>query len=215
MIEKYFKLGVRFRWNKPTDVAGVFDGQIVDSTRPTAAMTYIGLGGEAVDPMLMMTHVSALGLSMNMPIQHAWLDYALGRTARLPIGPYDVLTGFMSGCIIVRWQDRGVNYVGHIGTVDGYADANRAVKRKFAFAMPRATTGFSPASAWNLDELMALMNKFKAPKPTANVMALVTTAGQFYSVVMMRTAANEWYCGGAKLCPPITHDTLKLRLLHD
>jgi hypothetical protein len=215
MIEKYFKLGIRFAWVKPTDVGVAFDGTIVDSVRPTSPMTYIGLGGDAIDPSLMMTHVSAFGLTMNMPIQHTWLDFSLGRTARVPMGPYDVLTGFMSGCIIARWQDRGVNYVGHIGTVDNNPDANRKVKRTFAFAMPKGTTGFSPANAWDFNDISSILQKFKGNRPTTNIMALVTTQGHFYSVLMLNTAPNQWYCGGAKLCPPIPHDTLKLRLLHD
>lgn len=59
-----------------------------------------------------------------MPIQYAWLDYAPGRISRLPMGPYDVLTGYMSGCIIAQWSDRGINYAGadhprHLKTADG------------------------------------------------------------------------------------------------
>lgn len=214
MIEKYFKLGIRYAWTKPADVAGPRDGQVVDSVRPASPLTYVGLGAEAVDPMLMNTHVSTLGLTMNMPIQHVWLDYALGRTARVATGPYDVLTGFMSGCIIARWQDRGVTYVGHVGTIEANPDANRIVKRKFAFAMPKGTTGFSPANAWDFNEIYAIIQKFNTP-PTANVMALVTTQGHFYSVVMLRTAPNQWYCGGAKRCQPIPHDTLKMQMLRD
>src|ERR1044071_5934909 len=113
MIEKYFQLGVRFRWQKPSNVDGPRDGKLVDSVRATTPLTYIGLG-EVLSPTLLTTHVSTLGLQMHMPVQHQWLDYAPGRTARVPIGPYDVLTGFMSGCIIARWTDRGTTYVGHI-----------------------------------------------------------------------------------------------------
>lgn len=70
-------------------------------------MTYIGLG-QVVDPLLMNVNVAILGLRMNMAIQHKWLDYAPGRTARVPIGPYDVLTGFMSDCIIMRAAEWGI-----------------------------------------------------------------------------------------------------------
>ncbi len=211
MIEKYFKLGVRFRWTKPQNVDGPRDGRLVDSIRPTAALTYIGLG-EVVDPALMAVHVSMIGLQMNRQIQHQWLDYTPGRTARLPIGPYDVLTGFMSGCIIARWKDRGVNYIGHVGTVESDAAANRLVKRAFAFAMPRGTTGFNPAAAWNFSELSQIIQKFHAPK-VPNICALVTTQGEFYSIVMFSDGANEWYCGGAKRIQPISHDALKMSML--
>ncbi len=211
MIEKYLKLGVRFRWNKPRNVDGPRDGSIVDGVRNTSPLTYIGLG-EVVDPVLMSTHVNTLGLRMNVPVQHKWLDYTPGKTARVPIGPYDVFTGFMSGCIIARWYDRGVNYVGHVGTVESDPAANRLVKRTFAFAMPRGTTGFNPALAWTYNELSQISQQFQTPK-IPNICGLVTTQRDFYSVVMFSDGANEWYCGGAKRVPPITHDTLKLQML--
>ena len=150
---------------------------------------------------------------MNMPIQHKWLDYTPGRTSRVAIGPYDVLTGFMSGCIIARWSDRGVNYVGHIGTLEPQNNpANRVVKRAFAFAMTRGATGFNPALAWNFNELAQMSNKFRAPK-VPKICALVTTQGEFYSVVMFHDGVNEWYCGGAKRVEPISHDALKMFML--
>jgi hypothetical protein len=213
MIEKYFELGVRFRWNKPANVDGPRDGIITDSIRPTAPLTYIGLGS-VVSPKLMMTHVSTIGLQMNTPIQHQWLDYTPGRTARVAMGPYDVLTGFMSGCVIARWTDRGVNYVGHVGTVEANADVDRLVKRTFAFQMPRGTTGFDPFAAWE-PELPALAAKFNPPK-VPKVCALVTRGGQFYSIAMFidtHGGGNEYTCGGIKLVPPISHDQLKLRML--
>lgn len=214
MIEKYLKLGVRFRWAKPQNVDGPRDGAIVDGIRPTSTLTYIGLG-EAVAPELLTTHVSTIGLQMNVPIQHKWLDYAPGRTARVVIGPYDVLTGFMSGCIIARWTDRGVNYVGHVGTIEPKENpANRVVKRAFAFAMTKGATGFNPALAWDFNELQQMGRKFSVPR-TPEICALVTTRGEFYSVVMFRDGVNEWYCGGAKRVEPISHDALKMFMLRD
>jgi len=212
MIEKYLKLGVRFRWNKPNNVDGPRDGTVVDSIRATAPLTYIGLG-EVVDPILMQVHVSTLGLQMNSPVQHQWLDYTPGRTARIATGPYDVLTGFMSGCIIARWTDRGATYVGHVGTVEADPAANRLVKRKFAFAMPPDTTGFNPFAAW-VAELPGLAGRFR-PAKIPEVCALVTTQGHFYSVVMFRDGPNLWYCGGIKRVPPIQHDALKLFMLRE
>lgn len=210
MIEKYLQLGVRYRWVKPQNVDGVRDGAIADSIRPTSPLTYIGLGS-IVSPTLMTTHVSTIGLQMNVPIQHQWLDYRPGRTARLPIGPYDVLTGFMSGCIIARWMERGVTYIGHVGTVESDPAVNRAVKRAFAFAMPPGTTGFNPLAAW-ADEVGTLSRRFSPPK-IPNICALVTTSGEFYSVVMFNDGPNEWYCGGAKKVPPMSHDVLKMFML--
>ena len=210
MIEKYFQLGVRYQWQKPQNVDGPRDGKIVDSIRPTAPLTYIGLGS-IVSPALMTTHVSMLGLQMRMPVQHQWLDYTPGRIARVPIGGYDVLTGFMSGCIIARWTERGVNYVGHVGTVESDPSVNRTVKRAFAFAMPPGTTGFNPLQAWT-NEIAFLSQRFTPPK-VPQICALVTTSGDFYSVVMFIDGPNEWYCGGIKKVPPISHDELKMFML--
>jgi hypothetical protein len=214
VIEKYFELGVRFRWNKPANVDGLRDGIITDSIRPTTPLTYIGLGS-VVSPKLMMTHVSTIGLQMNTPIQHQWLDYTPGRTSRVAMGPYDVLTGFMSGCIIARWTDRGVMYAGHVGTVEDNPAVDRLVKRTFAFKMPAGTVGFDPFAAWR-DDLPALARRFNPPM-VPNVISLVTR-GQFYSIAMLIGnfgGGQEYYCGGARLVPPIPHDTLKLRMLRE
>lgn len=212
MIEKYFQLGVRLQWQKPNNVDGPRDGDIVDSIRPTTPMTYIGLGPIA-SPTLMMTHVSAIGLTMNMPIQYQWLDYTPGRTPRLAMGPYDVLTGDLSGCIVTRWTDRGVTYAAHVGTVESDPAVNRLVKRKFAFFMPKTTTGFNAFDAW-ANEAAAVARRFNPPKEP-KIRGLVTTRGEFYSVLMLRDGMNEWYCGGAKLVQPMSHDVLKMYMLRD
>jgi hypothetical protein len=147
MIEKYLRAGIRYKWTKPRDAIGPLDGAIVDSREVPTPLIYDGLDGRLIDPYLRTMNVSTLGLTMRMPIQYAWLDYAPGRTSRLPIGPYDVLTGYMSGCIITRWTSRGVRYAGHVGTIDSRPDVNRPLKRTYAFAMGRDTTGFNPLAA--------------------------------------------------------------------
>ena len=170
-------------------------------------MTYIGLGHD-VDPALMTTHVSTLGLQMNMPIRHKWLDYTPGRTARVKIRSRDVLTGFMSGCIIARWQDAaGDTYVGHVGTVEADPNVNRLVKDTFRAAMPANASGFSPSDAWTLAEIQSFQRTFKAFK-RPEVMALVTTSGEFYSILIVDDGLNEWYIGGVKQVPSMAHAAL-------
>jgi len=214
MIEKYFRAGVRFKWTKPRDQIGPLDGAIVDSREAATPMIYDGLDGQLIDPHLMQVNVNTLGLTMRMPIQYAWLDYAPGRTARLPMGPYDVLTGYMSGCIVTRWSDRGVTYAGHVGTIDSRPDVNRPLKRTFAFAMTRDMRGFDPLGAWPTHEVAAAANKIK-PGPVPRIFGLVTTGGAFFSVLMLSMPGNEWCVGGIKSVPPISHDTLKLQMLRD
>lgn len=213
MIEKYFRAGIRFQWTKPRDSTGPMDATFVDSRQPAAALVYDGLDGKYVDPYFKMVNISTLGLQMRMPVHHAWLDYAPGRISRLPIGPYDVLTGYMSGCIIVQWSEKGVRYAGHIGTVDGRADINRAVKRKFAFGMARDTRGFNPFAAWpNSDIVPAMRALGGAADP--KIFGLVTTRGDFFSVLMIRMP-DGWVAAGVKPVQPIQHDALKLMMLRD
>ena len=97
MIEKYFRTGIRFKWTKPRDAIGPLDGTIIDSAQTATPLIYDGLDGQLKDPHLMQVNVSTLGLTMRMPIQYAWLDYAPGRTAgadrplRRPHGLYERL----------------------------------------------------------------------------------------------------------------------------
>ena len=213
MIEKYFRAGIRYKWTKPRDAGGPTDGTIVESREAPTPMIYDGLDGQLIDPFLLQTNVSTLGLTMRMPIQYAWLDYAPGRTARLPIGPYDVLTGYMSGCIIAHWSDKGLRYAGHVGTIDN-PNVDRQVKKTFAFAMSKDTKGFDPFGAWPNNEIAAAVGKIK-PMPQAKIFALVTTQGEFYSILMLSLPNNEWCAGGIKKVQPILHDQLKLRMVRE
>jgi hypothetical protein len=214
MIEKYFRAGIRFKWTKPRDGMGPLNGTIVDSREAPTPMIYDGLDSQLVDPFLRQVNVSTLGFTMRMSIQYAWLDYAPGRTARLPIGPYDVLTGYMSGCIIATWSGRGVRYVGHVGTIDGNPNVNRLVKRTFAFAMGKDTKGFNPLDAWPGNDIAQLLGQIR-PMPAARIFGLATTHGEFYSILMGSMPNNEWCVAGCKRVPPIPHDILKLQMLRD
>lgn len=222
MIEKYFKAGIRFTWTKPQDVPVAVPqvGEFVDSARAATPMIYMGLepgkDGKLIDPYLRLYDVNTLGLRMRMPIQYAWLDYAHARTSRLPIGPYDVLTGFMSGCIIVHYSERGVRYAGHVGTIsDDVNGYNRILKRKFAFAMAKDTKGFNPAAAWDPSDQFRLSGLLVPQAQQTKIVALVTTTGDFYSILMMNSSGNDWVSGGIKKVPPMNHDQLKLLMLRD
>ena len=218
MIERYFRAGVRLKWTFPAAVFGAWDGAIVDSRSPTPAMIYDGVDAQLVSPY---TSVTTLGLAMRTPIQYHWLDYALGQTARLPIGPYDVLTGEMTGCLITQWSSAGVRFVGHVGTVTDKAQENKTVKNTFARGMSADVRGFNPAAAWDFGEIQTMLRSFKA-SPQPKVLALVTTAGNFYSIVMLRLQPDvrepglqldrDWCVGGIKQVQPMNRDTLILEL---
>ncbi len=67
-----------------------------------------------------------------------------------------------------------------------------------------------PAPAWSL---------MRAPVARETclqrIFGLVTTVGDFYSILMLSQPGNEWCVGGIKRVQPIDHDTLKLRMLHE
>ena len=214
MIEKYFRQGIRFRWTKPGDAYGPQDGAMVASGQAATPLIYDGLDGELVDPSFLVTHVGGLGLTKGQPIPYAWLDYCPGRTASLPYGPYDVLTGYMSGCRLVAWSDRGVRYVSHVGTINDNPAANRKVKRTFAFKMTRDAQGFNPLEFWPASEVAAVQRKFRT-LPSPHIFGLITTSKIFYSVLMLRLSANEWCAGGVKQAPPTPHDALKMFMVYE
>lgn len=214
MIEKYFMLGSRFKWAcPPADPGKTKDGSIIDNpSRPASPMVYDGLDGQLYN--LGAPHVSTVGLTMRMNIPYSWLVYAHGHTTRLNVVTGDVLTGPMSGCLITVWMDKGRRYVGHVGTVESSASVNKKVKSFFAGAMPQNTTGFNPANAWSFGEISQLMSKLK-PAPSMNIMALVTSTNQFYSILMFKLnggGPNEWCVGGIKKVPAMNYQAIKTKL---
>jgi len=214
MIEKYFMLGVRFKWTCPAaDPGKTKDGSIIDNPhRAPSPMIYDGLDGQLYN--LSAPHVSTLGLRMRMSIPYSWLVYAHGHTTRLNVTGGDVLTGPMSGCLITVWTDQGRRYVGHVGTVESSETVNQKVKSTFANAMPQNTTGFNPANAWSFGEIAQKMSKI-TPGPSAKIMALVTANNQFYSILMFKLGVgqNEWCVGGCKKVAPMTSQAIKSNLL--
>lgn len=210
MIQKYLQPGVRLKWNAPTATQQALDGAIVDNRGVASNMTYDGLDGELINQSMMMTNAATLGFTMRMPIRHVWLDYNYGRTARCA-GGRDVLTGFMSGCIIARWtQNPGGTFVGHVGTLVGQPAVNTQVKNTFLAACGNQVTGFNPASAWTQGECDTIASKFKK-KPTGKIMALVSSSGKFYSILMLQldwTKPDEWCVGGIKKPAPMNRAAL-------
>jgi hypothetical protein len=125
----------------------------------------------------------------------------------------DTLTGPMSGCPIVTWTEAGVRYVGHCGTDETKVDLNRKVKKSMKDVLSPDATGFFPAAAWPYDDQVELVNKFKS-KPIAKVLALVTAAGTFHSICMLRLRwdADDWCVGGIRTVPPLDRNQLNARL---
>lgn len=219
MIEKYFKKGARFNWNKPNDTIGAVDGSLCDSKGARTALAYDGVDPEIYDSI---TNISTHGYFSNgLKVDCDWLDYAPGRTAVKPVGGYDVLTGFMSGCLLGYYMNKGVKTAVHVGTIDAEGargPRNRKVKQTFAASMPQGATGFSPASAWSMGEINAIAGK-SAGKYDPKIFGLITALGAFYSIVMFRTGTtsatgqSQWCVGGIKPVPPLNTVRFKAALL--
>ena len=164
-------------------------------------------------------------MGANLP--YVWLDYAPGRIAHVPIGGNDTLTGYMSGCPIVRGTYGGAMSVFHVGTIVGNPGVNQIVKRRFAQNLPVDATGFNPAGAWTPGEVAAIQGSLGgATVATPNIFALVTTAGAFYAIVMFNVchggvggqwtnpAGRRYWCvGGKKLVPALSRVKLMAWLL--
>lgn len=214
MIERFFVKGARFQWAAPSAISTQpKDGAIVVSPGVTAPMFYVGLDDQIVDHGL--PNVSTLGLRKDMGITYTWLNYILGRTAKVTVAG-DVLTGFMSGCRIVTWNDGGRN-VGHIGTVESSSPTeppNSTVKTTFRQAMPQNVTGYNPAGAYDFGEIAAMMAGMRGT-PSAKILSLVTGANQFYSILLFERMSERgiWICGGKKQVAPVAYDALADELL--
>lgn len=222
VIENYFMTGARFNWISPKDATGgALDGSIIDNPLLIKnPMAYDGMDGELLGSAI---HARTAGLTRKgMTIPYRWLAYAPGRTARCVLAGGDLLTGPMSGCLITTWTDNGVQYAGHVGTIDGNGAVNRLVKREFAAAMYTQLQGFNPAAAWTQGEIMQKVRSFKSP-PRSNVYALVTGPGVFYSILIFTLAHQgakslggkvyERCVGGIKHVPSMSTVAIKAKLL--
>ena len=204
MIEKYLQKGVRIKWSKPKDVMPPSVGAVIASTQAANTMTYDGLDGELQNAQFMAVNVAtSLGLRMGQQIPHTWLDYAPGGIATIRPGSTNILTGWMSGCPIIKYNDGG-SKIAHVGTMDNNDAVNKLVKQEFRpliKADPTAT-GFSPSDSWPDAEIGLLLRSFKK-LPMNYVLGLVTGHGRFYAVLIFSipsktTVSNEWCIGGIK-----------------
>jgi hypothetical protein len=114
-----------------------------------------------------------------------WLEYISGLVTEVIQNYYDVLTGPMGGCWVTRYTRRGVKCVGHVGThFEPDSENSIAAKgawNKFRASLVTAVTGFEPSAAWE-DKMLSMTTHDGMP----TVYGLVTTNGEFYSVLILR-----------------------------
>lgn len=204
MIELALVAGAKLRWRYPgTQDRQPKDGIIVRSVTAANTMTYLG----STQPL---PRRAPHRYMLNQPIPHAWLDYIPGRTSYISQTQtrHDVLTGFMSGCLIARGTYNGQMSVFHLGTSDNIGISN-LVKEAFRKQAPNITsnlTGFYPDKAWTINEIGAL-----AAGKATKILALVTSAGSFYSI-LLRHDNNDWIVGDIRAVPPLNRVGLMVSL---
>lgn len=136
-----------------------------------------GRFGQRASAVVPGTNTNANKIHRNLK----WLPYYEGHISVTTLD-YDVLTGPMSGCDLVRFTHLGHASAGHLGTVLGNATLNTSVKNlwnNFATNNPADVQGgFNPFG--NTVPLPPAANGHG--DSVARIWGLITTAGVFYSV---------------------------------
>jgi hypothetical protein len=125
----------------------------------------------------------------------------------------DVLTGPMSGCVLVRYRSNGVVRAGHIGTVtvtpqspQWINDDVKGLWNGFANANPADVLGgFNPAAANHVHQA-------NPGDVGGEIWGLITTGGQFFSIMVCKQhppAGNEWRIASLMLVPTMTLQQLQ------
>ena len=204
MIENLLVDGAMIRWRKPITVAPpAMDGAIAASVNAPSPMTYLGSTQAQPRRGLFNRAPRVYQVPPNTLVPHTWLDYITGRTAYVVQGT-DVLTGFMSGCLIARGTYNNAMCVFHMGTVDIPPAVNQLVKTGFRNELPDNATGFYPHAAWLAHELEAVS---EAMNRAIQIIALVTSAGTFYSILLCyERNFGEWTVSYTHLTLPTNRE---------
>jgi hypothetical protein len=171
-------------------------------TIPAAPMTYKGVDMDLCTGHALQQRQRALtsGLRLGTVINFTWLLYRPGRTVTTPLAGQDVLTGYMSGCPIATYTHGGQLKVAHVGTIANNPTANTRVKQNFKAVLDLNAKGFNPHAAF--PDRTTFKNQLRMPA-TPPVVALVTSTGNFYSLLLgsYPMERNQWVVGGFVPCP--------------
>lgn len=119
-----------------------------------------------------------------------WLYWFSGEISHVPMNGVDVLTGPMSGCILVMFRHNGVVHAGHLGTDIAHPDNNAAVKDTWnTFATDNeddVVGGFNPANDWP-----GGYPAQRRGEGAARIFGLMTTAQEFWTIFTYQQHNNN------------------------
>jgi hypothetical protein len=207
MIETKLLIGRYIQFQRPTwrdlpSIAHVPDfvtvncpRQTLQESTPRSRNPFSAAAAQRVSSVAQGTNPAASKLHRNFKFL-PWYQGDISET----VLDQDVLTGPMSGCIIVRYRRNGSLCVGHIGTVTVTDDipesVNTNVKRRWTDFM---TNEANPGDIYGGFNPTARTVKVHPPAQAGDIAgetwALVTTGGRYYSVQVYKQAGigvNEW-----------------------
>jgi hypothetical protein len=137
-----------------------------------------------------------------------WLPWLPGGISEVPLVGADVLTGPMSGCWLVTYNDgAGVRHAGHLGTdiasPAGTAAVNTAWNQFATANAAQVIGGFNPLRHWIPAQFPGVKGKdVGAPK----IFGLFTTTNEYYIVVAYQQSdvATKLRIAGVQLTPSVT-----------
>jgi hypothetical protein len=127
------------------------------------------------------------------PLQFSFLKWIPGRVS-VATEVVALMTGPMSGCIIFKYSDGGVEKIAHVGTLDSPEEPMSIIAKRswLNIATKLKHEGISyvnPANAFGFDEL----NRFSTKYSTNTDICCYFTNGAFYAIALTQTKSGGEY----------------------
>jgi hypothetical protein len=121
-----------------------------------------------------------------------WLPYVPGKVTYVREGGYDILTGKISGCWIMRFLLDGVRYVAHVGTEQSSTSAN-TLRAYAAWDAAVSDWGVSLSSAFNPTRSLSVTQLLSVDNHLSKEFyCVIDRFGRAYSLVLGLTAHTTW-----------------------
>jgi hypothetical protein len=114
-----------------------------------------------------------------------WLPWYAGDISETPLTAHDILTGPMSGCMLVTYRRNGVTQAGHVGTVDDPDGSRTAVNNSVKTLWNQFANAHAADVIGGFDPVDAAVPNAPAAQPGdmgGKTWGLFTTSGLFYAV---------------------------------